>query len=284
MVYSNNKGIRFAVTYLLLLRALNWFKAGYSLISAMITKITIMARYNFIYIRKKCIWRYLLIIFFIIIYITIIFGSLVMISEIDEIKGVSEGIALFVLVLLGFKVALQGVGQANELNINLKTLVPFPMSPNVKFIYLLALRSFSISSIYFITFFAILTYGLMRKDVFVGIYAGTLFLFFILMIDVCMSDVILFFGRIFKRYKVLSILLLYFFLTPVWLSSAKLIPGDQLFYYINRVPVLNWPGNGVYAAMTGQWLNAGLNLLYIVAFSAAGYLLGIFMIKKKYYI
>jgi hypothetical protein len=82
----------------------------------------------------------------------------------------------------------------------------------------------------------------------------------------------------------MPILFFYVFLIPVLLSSAKIISADQLLHYMNRVPVFNWPGNGLYSALTNQWLNAGLNLLYIIAFSAAGYLLGIYMIKKKYYI
>ncbi|MBD3424596.1 MAG: hypothetical protein GF417_09180 [Candidatus Latescibacteria bacterium] len=247
-------------------------------------KALIIFKNNSIFFRRQGVWGFLALVFSLLTEIPIILAGLVMISEINEVKDVTMGIALVILLIFGFKIMLQGMGQANELNINLKTLVPFPISSNVKFMYLLSLRSFSISSIYFITFFAILTYGLMRKEVFAGIYAGALFLLFILMIDICMTDVIMFFGRIFKKHKVIPMLLFYLFFAPVLLSSAKIIPGDQLFDYINRVPVLNWPGNGVFAAMTGQWLNAGLNILYIVAFSIAGYLLGIFMIKKKYYI
>jgi hypothetical protein len=247
-------------------------------------KALIIFKNNSIFFRRQGVWGFLALVFSLLAEIPIILAGLVMISEINEVKDVTMGIALVILLIFGFKIMIQGMGQANSIVVNLFNLIPLPISSKNKFLYLFSLRSFSISTIYFITFFSILTYGIIRKEVFAGIYTGALFLLFILMIDVCMTDVILFFGRVFKKHKVIPMLLFYFFFAPVLLSSTKIIPGDQLFDYINRVPVLNWPGNGVYAAMSGQWLNAGLNMLYIVAFSIAGYLLGIFMIKKKYYI
>lgn len=246
-------------------------------------KAFIISKNNSIFYRRQGFWGYSTLFFSLLVYIPIILTGLVMISEMDEIKDVSMGIVLVILVIFGFKFVIQGMGQANELNISIKTLVPFPISTKVKFLYLFSLRSFSISSIFFITFFAIVTYGILRKDLFAGIYAGILFFLFIVMTDIWMTDLIMYFNKALKKYKFVPILLMTIFLLPVWLSSSKIITANQLFHNLNRVPVLNWPGNGVYAALTGQWLNAGLNLLYIIAFSAAGYLLGVFIIKKKHF-
>ncbi|HMA77433.1 MAG TPA: hypothetical protein VKO43_08995, partial [Candidatus Krumholzibacteriaceae bacterium] len=172
--------------------------------------------------------------------------------------------------------------QTNKVNINLNSFIPFPLSRRDKYFYLMSMKTFSISSILFITFFSIVTIGFISTNFFVGVYAAILFFLFLILVDIWITNINLLFGKIFIKYKVGSVLILYLIIIPLGLNSAGIIGTSQLLFYIYKLPVLNWPGNGVYEALTGQWLNAGLNLLYIIAFSAVGYLLGIYMVKKKH--
>jgi len=247
-----------------------------------------MTKYNYNLIKRQ---RYLLSSKYGLIIIAILLGIVVFAAYVlipgnnfeQNLEDYSSGLNLMIWGLIGIKLMFQIFWKSNELNINLNSLVFFPISSGNKYLYLVFQKIFSISSFYLIIFFSIISISLIIENFSAGLVTAISFFIYVIMIDVWVTDINLLFGRIFIKSKYLHLLILFFFLIiPISLKNTGII-SEEMFLNISRVPVFNWPGKVVYSTFSGEWLTAGLNLLYITVFSIIGITFGLFLLRKIRY-